>query len=272
MPQHFDQNTSHRSPPHVNGAETPKDLNSRLKILELFTLHVLPRNDEWDYAWSFISMSDVLDDERREAFLQSLQELQDVKEHDMQGERASFQREKDAQLQDQLDDQNRREAEKAASERHKATQGGSVNRRTSSEVDYGIDKKGPSGNAVPGPKALKSGTPSSATSATRQEASQVPSQVEPSRNRNTRKSSQKRPPAYVQPVRNFFRVMQNLIRNMATSIGGNPTTIFKILLSVLAIIMAFGRRDIRERAKRILGSGWDKVRTTAGMGVKVSYM
>jgi len=271
MPRHLDQNTSHRSPPHVNGAETPKDLTSRLKILELFTLHVLPRNDEWDYARSFISMSDVLDDERREAFLQSLQELQDVKEHDMQGEWATFRQEQGAQLQEQSDDLNRREAEKAASEMHKAARGGSIHGRTSSEVDYGIDKKGPNGNAVPGPKALKSGTPSGTTPATRQEASQVPSQVEP-RNRNTRKSSQKRPPTYVQPVRNFFRLMQNLIRNMATPIGGNPTTIFKLLLSVLAIIMALSRRDIRERAKRIVGNGWDKVRTTVGMGVKVRYI
>jgi hypothetical protein len=271
MSRHFDQNTSHRSPPHVNGAETPKDLTSRLKILELFTLHVLPRNDEWDYARSFINMSDVLDDERREAFLQSLQELQDIKEHDVQEERATFQHEQDAQLLDRLEGQNRREAEKAASERYTAAQGGSLHRRTSSEVDYGIDKKGPNENAVIGPKALNSGTLSGATSATRQEPSRIPAQVEP-RNRNTRKSSQKRPPTYVQPVRNLFRVMQNLIRNMATSIGGNPTTIFKILLSVLAIIMAFSRRDIRERAQRIMGSGWDKVRTTVGMGVKVSYI
>jgi hypothetical protein len=272
MPQHFDQNTSHRSPSQVNGAETPKELTSRLKILELFTLHVLPRNDEWDYARSFISMSDVLDDERREVFLQSLQELQDVKEHDMHGEKATLQQEKDAQLQDHLDIKNRTEAENAASERRASAQGGSVHRRTSSEVDYGIEKKGPNGNAVPAPKALKSGTPLSATSATRQEASQVPPQVEPSRNRNTRKSSQKRPPAYVQPVRNLFRVMQNLIRNMTISIGANPTTLFKMLISVLAIIMAFSRRDIRERAKRIVGSGWDKIRTTVGMGVKVSYI
>src|SRR5271156_2690385 len=65
------------SPTKVNGTDTPRDLNARVKILELYTLHVLLRNNEWDYAREFISISEVLDDERREAFLQALQSLQD---------------------------------------------------------------------------------------------------------------------------------------------------------------------------------------------------
>ncbi len=68
----------YRSPAKsTSGAETPRDLNARVKILELYTLHVLLRNNEWDYARDFISVNSVLDDERREAFLQALQSLQE---------------------------------------------------------------------------------------------------------------------------------------------------------------------------------------------------
>ena len=69
---------------HDNGAGTPRDLKSRLKILEIYTLHVLPRNEEWNYARAVINMSETLDEERKEAFLQTLQVLRD------QGVRRNF--------------------------------------------------------------------------------------------------------------------------------------------------------------------------------------
>ena len=271
--QRLDQGTPHRSQSHTNGAESPKELTSRLRILELFTLHVLPRNEEWEYARSFISMSDVLDDERREAFLQSLQELQNVKEHEMVDEAATRQQEEDAKLQEELGERNRAEAENAASRPRASGQNGSIHRRTSSEVDYGIEKKQPKGSAVPtAPKTKESATPSNSASGAATGASRFPAAAEASRNRNVRKSSQKGPPVYLQHVRNLFRVMQSLVRNMATAIEANPTVLLKMLLSVLAIIMALSRRDIRGRARRILGKGWDKVMNTVGMGVKVSYI
>src|ERR1700761_3234156 len=55
-----DTSNGHGSQPRatgLNGTNTPKDLTSRIKVLEIFTLHVLPRNTEWDYAKSFIQNS-----------------------------------------------------------------------------------------------------------------------------------------------------------------------------------------------------------------------
>jgi hypothetical protein len=259
-----------RSKSPLNGAETPRDLTSRIKIVELFTLHVLPRNEEWEYARSFISMSDILDDERREAFLQSLQELQDVKENDVREQQTALQQERDAQLQAELGEKNRTEAETAGSQRRASEQGASTHRRTSSEVDYGIEKSRPNGNAAAAPKLQKPDSRSGATNGAGHTQFSPPSET--SRNRKIRQPSKTQSAAYLSHAKNLFRALQNLVRNMASSIGANPTLLLKLLLSVLAIIMAFSRRDIRERARRILDKGWDKVRSTVGMGVKVSYI
>ena len=64
------------------GTDTPKDLAARVQIIELFTLHVLPKNGEWDYAAEFIRLSEVLDEERKELLLQTLDELKQEKERE----------------------------------------------------------------------------------------------------------------------------------------------------------------------------------------------
>lgn len=59
---------------------------------------------------------------------------------------------------------------------------------------------------------------------------------------------------------------------MAGAITGNPTVLFRFMLFILAFVMAFSRREVRERVRLILGKSWEKVRGTVGMGVKVSYI
>lgn len=259
--------------PLANGAETPKDLTSRLKILELFTLHVLPRNEEWEYARSFISMSDMLDDERRDAFLQSFQELKDVRDHELrEKEEALLQLQKDAQLPKKLEGKKMAEADPSVPMTQIPGQNGSVHRRRSSEVDYGIDQNRPTGNTVPGPAAQRATATPNSTSAPSGPRARHPRSAEGSSNRNVRRSPQKQIPAFVRQISNVFRVLQNVVQHMTASLRANPTVLLRMLLSLIAIIMALSRRDIRERAKRILNSGWEKVRSTVGMGVKVSYI
>ena len=53
------------------------NLDLALKVLELYALHILPRNDEWEYAREFIQMNSVLDDERKQAFLIALHVLKE---------------------------------------------------------------------------------------------------------------------------------------------------------------------------------------------------
>jgi len=49
--------------------EGPRALVQRVKLMELYILHVLPRVDEWDYAREFTQMSEYLDAEKKEVHL-----------------------------------------------------------------------------------------------------------------------------------------------------------------------------------------------------------
>src|SRR2546423_1438687 len=106
---HLVKSSSRRLDYRVSGADTPKELSSRLKILELFTLHVLPRNEEWDYARSFINNSDILDDERREAFLQTLLELQEAMDTEDRAVELEFHRRRDEELKRQQEEEEKEE-------------------------------------------------------------------------------------------------------------------------------------------------------------------
>jgi ribosomal protein L32E len=225
-----------------NGTNTPRDLNTRLKLLELYTLHVLPRNEEWDYAREFISMSEVLDDERKEAFLLALHSLKEEKEDAEQRE------EKLRQQQQEQMEQRRRETEahrleqsRAEDERRKREEENRRQPRGSDEVF----RKTPVHRQVP-----------STSSRASRPAKKV---VAP-------------PPGLYHRIYASFSSMQALITNTAQSMTANPMAMFRTLLFLLAFALAFGRRDLRERVLRIVRNAWDKVRRTVGMGVKVSYI
>ncbi|KAL8689324.1 MAG: hypothetical protein Q9224_004665, partial [Gallowayella concinna] len=70
----------HKEQRPIDDTNTPRELASRLKILELYILHVLPVNDEWEYAKDLIRMSDTLDEDRKELFHQTLEQLEAEKE------------------------------------------------------------------------------------------------------------------------------------------------------------------------------------------------
>ena len=225
-----------------NGTNTPRDLNTRLKLLELYTLHVLPRNEEWDYAREFISMSEVLDDERKEAFLLALHSLKEEKEDAEQRE------EKLRQQQQEQMEQRRRETEA-----HRLEQSRAEDERRKREEE---NRRQPRGSDEVFRKATAN--------------RQVPSTS--SRASRPAKKAVAPPPGLYHRISASFSSMQALITNTAHSMTANPMAMFRTLLFLLAFALAFGRRDLRERVLRIMRNAWDKVRRTVGMGVKVSYI
>lgn len=248
-----------------NGTNTPRDLNSRIRVLELYTLHVLPRNEEWSYARSFINMCEVLDEERREAFIQALQGLEDEKKRDHQHE-ARLLQERDKVLEQERKRAERRRLEEAAVEvEHTETeQVSKIPKKSDSEKDYGIERS-PSapGNAnsklVASKETVKSAKAVLSNRAQLSPTSRTPPKKKPQQNLYRRSAA-------------LLAALQHLVSNMAQSMSNNPMVLLRTVFFLVGIIVTFSRRDVRDRVRWITDSSWDKVRRTVGMGVKVSYI
>jgi len=252
------------SPIKNSGTDTPRDLNARVKILELYTLHVLLRNNEWDYAREFISISSVLDEERREAFLQALQSLQ---EEQMENERREKEerRYQEEQLKKDVEDAKRRRIEneerekRQEEERRRERVGGS-------EVDYGVEDSPPRPGTGSSHKSRSSVKANSAKG-----ARSIPSSSPTARSSVPAKNV-KVPPSLITRAGNVVTNLRKLVESMAGGFKTRPLVLMQMLAFVVGILVLLSRRDVKERVKMILAKGWGKVRQTAGMGVKVSYI
>ena len=269
---HVSESFANGNRSHMNGTSTPKDLTSRIKIIELFTLHVLANNGEWEYARSFISNSDILDEERREAFMQTLAELQEAREQE------------EALEDDVTDEYSDHDSEPTNGETHNQGQTNGTHRghqRTSSEVDYGIEKEHPNGNQGHAP------APTSSTTEPKPAMTSLPPQPEPNDyvsrqtqlsppsqtpRKSTRRSKAQAQNTVMAQARHLFTALTNLARNLVGTMTGNPTALFRFFLFILAFFITFSRKAVRDRARQIVGKSWEKVRGTVGMGTKVSYI
>jgi hypothetical protein len=240
-------------------------LNARVKILELYTLHVLLRNNEWDYAREFITISSVLDEERREAFLQALQSLQE-EQHEHERREKEERRYQEEQLKKDIEDARRRrvEAEEKEKRQKEEEEARRRDRRSGgSEIDYGVEDSPPrpgsshkarsaKGGSVKGSRSIPSSSPTARSSA-------------PAKN-------VKVPPTLIARAGNVVANLRKLVEGMAGGFQTRPMLLMQIVAFLVGILVLLSRRDVKERVKSILGKGWGKVRATAGMGVKVSYI
>lgn len=240
------------------GTDTPRDLNARVRIIELYTLHVLPRTGEWTYARDFIMMSEVLDEEIREEFLQTLRNLED------EDDKSQDHLEDALTQQDELTEQDPLPTEETRPDSMETVrqEPSAPYRRSESEQDYGIDKPraplgAPKFHPAP-PKAT-----SKPARAVRPKRSRSPP-TKPTR-KYTNTSIYNRSSA-------VLSALQQLIKNMAEQMSQNPLPLLRFVLFLMGLIVAFSRRDVKDRLGRLTGAGWDKVKRTVGMGVKVSYI
>lgn len=70
-------------------------------------------------------------------------------------------------------------------------------------------------------------------------------------------------------VLNNLRV---LVEELAAVWQTNPYVLYRTLAFIVGLLLLLSRKNIRERIARILGTSWAKVKATAGMGTKVSYI
>lgn len=230
----------------TGGTDTPRDLTARVKILELYTLHVLLRNNEWDYAREFISVSSVLDDERREAFLQALESLQEEQQEKERQEKAERQRQEE-QLRRDLEEARQLRAENEAREKRRLEEERA--RREASEVDYGVESSAGNGSY------RKTQRPPSHSSISRP-VGRAPTATPTLRARASM----------------VFSRVRTLVEQLAMTLNANPAIVTRLLIFIVSFLVMLGHKGIRQRIQKILSASWGKVRATAGMGTKVSYI
>ncbi|KAF5533341.1 peroxin 26 [Fusarium napiforme] len=250
----------YRSPAKgASGANTPRDLNARVKILELYTLHVLLRNNEWDYAREFISVSSVLDEERREAFLQALQSLHDEQQEQERLENEERQRQEN-ELKREIEEAKRLRAENEEKERKRIEE--ERLKREGSEVDYGIDDTASHTGST---RPRKARAPSSSSS--RQSRPRGTNQAGPKANGKAVSQA----PTLTSRASMVITQLRTIIEHLGSSLNSNPMFLFKFLAFVMGLILMLSNTNIRERVKRMIAVFWSKVKGTAGMGVKNNW-
>ncbi|CAK7208878.1 hypothetical protein SEUCBS140593_000304 [Sporothrix eucalyptigena] len=299
----------HRSPARrTPGTDTPRDLNSRVKILELYTLHVLRRNDEWDYAREFITASPILDEERREAFLLALQSLQD-EQHEAEKRETEEKRRQEELVQQELEEQRRIRAENEERERRRIEEerarretggGGGAGDYSGrgSEVEYSGDgmssasqprrHKAPSSTAgstsTRGGGRTRSSKSAKAASAAASLSSQQPPASASGSSKPTRTSAAAKakankksravaaPPTLSSRTAMLFTNLRGFLEQLGLAFQTTPMALLRTLIFIAALLIMLGRQANRERISRILSGVWNKVKATAGMSVKVSYI
>lgn len=240
---------------------------------------MLIRNNEWEYAREFISASSVLDEERREAFLQALQSLQ---ENQLEAER----RERDERLRQEeqlrrdVEEARRLRAENEGRERRRLEEERARRREGGSEVDYGIDAAGGGGggggSSVGGSSAGKGasrrnraqtgGSSRSARAARQSAAAGGGGGTSPNKSKAVAPASLGARAAVV------FANVRAMIERMSVTLHTNPMLLMRLLAFIIGLVVMFGKKNMRERVARVLGTSWNKVKATAGMGTKVSYI
>lgn len=240
----------------TSGANTPRDLNSRVKILELYTLHVLLRNNEWDYSREFISMSSILDEERRDAFLQALQSLQEDQEAQAQQEREERERQED-QLRREIEEAKRLRQENEEREKRRLDEERARREaKAPSEIDYGVD-------STPPPSARRQSRAGS------DHGRSVRSARSSTSNSNEKAVA---PVTFTAKASMVVMRLRTVIDGLAASLNRHPALIMRLLAFTMGLILMMGNKALRERVKRVLGTSWAKVLATVGMGTKVSYI
>ncbi|KAK3702227.1 hypothetical protein LTR37_015059 [Vermiconidia calcicola] len=235
-------------------SSSPKQLAARLKILELYTLHLLPANGEWEYAAQFMEMSEMLDEERKEAFLAALQQLREEKDGT-------------AQREQELKEQREKEMEEERVEKERQA---AAAKSEEEERQKDAEKQAKATPQPPPPNGTTS-TPKPPT------ASHKPSSSTSSQQPNGRPSS--KPPQKkaaspsAPPPPTFYRRASSLLTNfqqtvLASITGQSSMAMLRLLMFMVAFLLIVARRDLRMKVKRAVEGGWIKVKRTVGMGVK----
>lgn len=210
-------------------------------------------------------MSEVLDEERRDAFLQALESLHEEKLA-LEKREQEEQLLQEEQLQREIEETRRKRLEEEERQKQQEAEQWEQSNKGGSEIDYGIEASPPSNASNKARSTRGEGTKSPKPS--RGKASPNSRSSAPAAARKPAVS----PPTLAKRASIIVNNLVELVQSMTISFRSNPTIILRMLAFIIGLLILLGRKDIRLRVKRMMGNAWNKVRATAGMGVKVSYI
>lgn len=203
-------------------------------------------------------MSELLDEDRREAFLAALGSLRE--ESDLAGRRES-----ELQKRRQIEED---EAKRRQGEEEKRREEEERNRKTAAEMGLGRDKEKTPEKDTP---KQASGTPPAptTTSAPKPAAARRQPTTAPAKKAvSSAKPAKRQASNFLGRAQHTLAALQQVLLRMGTNIVRNPMVLLRFLFFIAALVFALGRRDVRDR----VGRAWDKVKGTVGMGVKTTYL
>jgi hypothetical protein len=230
----------------------------------------------------------VLDDERREAFLQALDTL---REEQAEAER----REEDERLKREeairrdIEEARRLRAENEARERkrleeERVKREGEERERVERAEREVRAKKAAAGAATEGDFGVE-GSPAPPSVAARSKSSgQSSSSSSGARGAAKPRGALSRrgnaagggnavaAPTIMSRASTVLNNLQALVHEIAGAFQTNPYVLLRMLAFVIGILLLVSRKKLRERIARVIGVAWGKVKATAGMGTKVSYI
>jgi hypothetical protein len=246
------------STPMSTHSSSPKALQARVKVLELYALHVLPEVGEWEYAKEFVEGCGSLDEERKEAFLAALEGLKEERDG-LKRREVELQEQREREVQEAImrrEQEEKMRFEEAERERQRHEQ------QQQREQAAKIAATTASNTNEPRTSALSN------NSNTSNPPNGHPRGNQPSRSSRNKPSSNSQQPANAATLLTRLTSMAHHLRhNVGPSLLNARLLMFLFAFLILAL-----RRDFRVRLRRSLAEGWDKVRRTVGMGVKVSYV
>jgi hypothetical protein len=201
-------------------------------------------------------MSELLDDERKEIFLQALHELKEEKQQAAAREK-ELQRQQEEQLlrqqREEEEEFRREEVRRAEEEQRRKEDAKRQHRQAPSSESQARD--GFSRPKVPGSQQNR---PAGGTAS---RPRPVPKKTVARRGADQ---------SIYARMGALLSNLQSLVLSTAQSLRTNPLLLLRTILFILAFALAFGRREMRARIKRTVERGWLKIKGTVGMGVKVS--
>lgn len=254
--------------PSLHETEDPKSILQRQKISEIYILHVLPRVGEWEYAKEFTQFSPDIDEEQKDVFYSTLDQLKkDMEAAELHSQELALQREAELAYEAALALEDSPPPSAARSTR-------SLSRRRDPSAAGRARAPSARPASARAPSAVRGETSPKRGGATAERKTKRQASV--SQNKDTAAVTRKattvkagQPRGQSSMIRGLSGMLQKLQQGI---VGNGPMALLRALLMIAMVAWMGSNKKVRERIKKVIMICWVKVARTVGMGMKVTYV